>query len=134
MLKYAKGMPGFCDYFLNDFMARARNTLQKAAEDDFSKVNDFKTRNLRKAMGGAIMLDPLNLLELQPLLFSLDIVPEEKFAVILKTCFDLLLCYSLLFKTREDYFTGARLLRQTKKLFVTISQNLDKFENKPELL
>mgnify|MGYP000893993774 CR=1 FL=1 len=38
---------------------RGRLTIQKAAEDDFAKLNDFTTQNLRKITDGSQALDPM---------------------------------------------------------------------------
>lgn len=52
-------------------------TLEKAASEDFAKLEQFTLKNLRKVMEGSPLLDPLVLLFLKDKIFELEYIAEE---------------------------------------------------------
>ena len=98
LMKFMKGVPEFKSYFVKDLFTRAKMTFEKAASDNFGKLDLFSMKTLRKVMDGSPMLDPLNLLFLRDQIFELSYVEEEKLPEMIKAFFDILMAYILLFK------------------------------------
>ena len=93
-----KKIPDFCAFFVQDLFKRAESTLKKCAEEDFKNLIEFNVRNLRKVMDGAPFLDPFNLLFIKDQLFKLGYIDETDLPVTLKSIFDILLGYTMVFR------------------------------------
>lgn len=124
MLTYMKDIAGFRTYFLSDLFARAMQTLEKAANKDFDKLEWFTLKQLRRATEGARMLDPLNLLYLNDLIFDLKYVEEGDLSKTSKKLFDLALGYSMIFKQNEDYFLCIDLLKMAHRNLTYFHEHL----------
>lgn len=58
----------------------------------------FTLKQLRKAVEGNKLLDPLNLLYFNEMLLELDFIEEGNLSKTVKTFFDLAIGYALIFK------------------------------------
>ena len=129
-----KEIPQFTDYFVTDLLARASMTLEKAANEDFAKVEQFTLKGLRKVMDGGPLLDPLVLLFLRDQIFELGYVTEDKLPETIKAFFDLLMGYALVFKRSPDYYLCLDLLKIAKKTLTLVDVHLAKFVEKASLV
>lgn len=134
LLKFMKKIPQFSSYFVKDLLMRASMTLEKAATEDFKDLGNFSIRNLRKAMDGSPLLDPLNLLFLREQVFDLELIEDEQIPEMIKAFFDLHMSYAIVFKRQDDYFICLDILKMAKKTISLFDTHLAKFVGKESLL
>lgn len=93
-----KDIPGFKTFFLNDLLKRGEQTLLKAADKDYSKLDLISLRTLRIATEGTKALDPLNLIYFNKLIVDLEYIEESERSKYAKSFFDLNLGFSLILR------------------------------------
>ena len=82
------------------------------------------------------LLDPLNLLFFKEQIFQLGYIEETDLPQMLKTTFELLLCYTFIFfkKESQDYFINRDLLKESKKMISEINKNLGSYVDNEKCL
>lgn len=129
-LQFTEQIPGFKTYFFKDLLKRGQLTLQKAAENDFAALEEFRIRNLRKVMRDTRSLDPLCLIQFVKIILEMQYfkVAEPgnsgRPQMTLKALFDLSLGYALVFKHKFDFQNGLELLKVAKQCLLVLQQQL----------
>ena len=138
LLTFMGEIEGFKSYFIADLMSRGKVTLQKAAENEYEHIDQFKLKRLRKAMESKPMLDPFNLVYLGNSIIELGYVSESDmpvFCATIKSLFDLYLGFILLFtQSSVEYWVNLELLKLMKKQLGLVDKHLGAFEDKENIL
>ena len=136
-LKLFKGTPVIKNFLIQDFFKRAKETIEKISREDFK--NFFNSRvelvkNFRGKVELEAYLDPMNLLLLSTQFIEQNYIEDAKLPESLIAFIDLDLVYTMLLAQDDISRVSLLLIKQAKYHIRKVSQNLELFRGKTNLI
>lgn len=102
----------FRSAFYQDLLRRADQTIDAVRRDDYTELQSYNLKDLRKLSKLPNVLDPLNLLFLSRQLFEMgQFLNSAQRGQMAKVLFDLHLGFAIVFKDEQDAAVSQQLLQ-----------------------